>query len=281
MTGLAEKKPLDKDGGTRRGNVPSPRLRQLCFAVIRRAFKTALTLGLISRNPCEGIKQPRIPANQRELWTRDQVQHFLDSTKADRYYAFYVLSLMSGARQGELLGLTWENVDLEAGTIRIVGTLIESGGHIIGVQAPKTPAALRTITIPPTAVEALKRHRLRMFQEGKAHFPGVFPGQLRAQHDERYNQWTSKAHLTRTFQKAVRKAGLPMIRMHDLRHLHATMAIATGGDIRTVSARLGHSKPSVTLDIYAHAFAGNDRKVSASVDELVFGPLPVKTGEKK
>jgi integrase len=253
---------MDKDG-------TSPRVRQLTHAVLRRMFKSAVVLGQMARNPTEGVKAPRVAKTVRDLWTPEQTKAFLDAAHDDstRLWALYVVAIATGMRQGELLGLQWPDVDLKTvpGSVAVRRSLVETGGIIRGLHEPKTKSAVRTITLPEHAVAALRAHKARLFEEGLAACPLVFPN--------RKGAFMAKRPLGRAFERRIAAVpGLPKIRFHDLRHLSATLSInLAGADVKTVQARLGHADATTTLNTYAHVFKGRDKAVAQAMDSVFTG----------
>lgn len=250
----------------------SPRVRQLNHAVLHRALRTAVSLGQIAKNPVETLKAPKVKRVHRELWTLDQVRHFLDHTKESRFWCVYVIALTLGLREGEILGLQWVDVDFKAKTLHVRRNLSEVRGHFTW-QDPKTAAGTRAVTMTRSVIEALVIHRARMAEyKMRAQFRRLWAkSDVQLVFPNKRNKPIGKTVLTREWKKDVESAGLPPIRFHDLRHLSATMAISMGADVVTLQKRLGHSKPSVTLDVYSHAWGNRDGDLANSLEAAIFG----------
>jgi integrase len=210
-----------------------------------------------------------------QTWTRDQLRTFLAAEQPDRLYPAWVFLATTGVRRGEALGLRWADVDLEAGRAAIRQSVGAISGRVV-VGKPKSRKA-RVIDLDPTTITVLRSHKARQAQErlllGAGYRDGglVFCTELgEVLHPERFS---------RTFQRRVaaynRTAGdgaaLPMIRLHDLRHTWATLALGDGVHPKIVSERLGHSKIAITLDIYSHALPTIQREAADRVASLIFG----------
>jgi integrase len=175
-----------------------------------------------------------------------------------RLGALFVLAVATGMRQGELFGLRWEDVDLKAGIVSVQRTLEEIDGKL-RLKEPKSEKSRRRIDLPAFAIEALVRHKARMMPEGFLAGP-VFP--------DTEGSWLRKSNFTRkVFKPLLKKAGLPDVRFHDLRHGHATLMLSLGEHPKVVQERLGHSQISLTLDTYSHVLPSVHRGAAAKIDE--------------
>jgi integrase len=208
-------------------------------------------------------------------WDSTQLKTFLTSTDGDRLRPLWLLYATTGARRGELLGLTWEDVDLSAGTITIRRGLVPIG-YTVAVSEPKTESGRRTIAIPATVCAVLKRHRATQKAEKMAHRdvwgkdrPGGL-GKLNLVFTNEVGRELHPDRVSKLFEQAVTKSKQPRISLHGLRHTHATIALMEGKQpVSVVSRRLGHSKTSVTLDFYAHAMPRDDEQACNVVAALV------------
>ncbi|MEI6806158.1 MAG: site-specific integrase [Myxococcaceae bacterium] len=221
----------------------SPRTREFVHAVMHKALKQALRLGYVQRNICDAVQKPRVPRKAMKCWSQEEANLFLSENSDDRFYALYVLALTTGLRQGELFGLKWEDVDFRGPSLAVRRTVIEISG-ILSTGEPKTAKGRRVVVLPEKVVIALKQHRERMLAEGH-HTDWVFcdtkGGPLRKSNFRKNN-----------FLRAVKRAKLPTIRFHDLRHTAATILLSQGVHPKVVQERLGHAQIAMTLDIYSH-----------------------------
>ncbi|HEY4001311.1 MAG TPA: site-specific integrase [Candidatus Xenobia bacterium] len=245
----------------------SARTVQYAHSVLHRILKDAARMDLIPRNPADLVDAPR--AAKKELTPPDhqQLVAFLDAAKKDRLHALYVLAITCGLREGELLGLKWPDLNLEAAELQVRRTVYRVKGQGWVVNEPKTAKGRRMIALPDVAVEALRRHRVAQLEERLAAGPTwkdngwMFPnteGTLM----ERQNL------VQRCFKPLLEKAGMPATtRFHDLRHAMATMMLEDGAHPKVVQERLGHATISVTLDTYSHVKPKLQREAAAKFDE--------------
>jgi len=227
--------------------------------LLHTAFEDARHLRRISFNPCDIPKKQKPKYESPDVNPFDEFQEaaFLAAVKGDENEAMYLLALDSGARQGELWALEWNDVDLKTGVIRIRQTLKDDGANLmIGPTKGKTE---RSLTISPTTLAALRTlRRLDLSQE--LVFPNENGGYIRRQNFNR-----------RDWARIIRKAGLSGLgfTFHDLRHSCATMLLRNGETIPNVGKRLGHSKISTTLDYYAHALPQDDARPANAFEERI------------
>jgi len=239
-----------------------PQRLQKVYAVLRRALNIAVKQDLVVRNVCLTIDCPKAEQREMQPLTQEQAKRFLKAAQDDRLHAFYVLAVTVGMRQGELIGLEWNDVNFDDQTLFVRRTLNEANGVFV-TGPPKTKRGTRRIRLPQLAVDALRDHRDRMEAEGRGDVKLVFcdrvGGPLRRQNVQR-----------RSFKPLLDAADCSDIRFHDLRHTYATLALAAGVPIRVVADTLGHSRTSVTMDIYAHVLPAQE-SVSAEAMDAAFG----------
>jgi integrase len=245
----------------------SPRTVQYLHAVLHRSLKQAVRWGLIPRNPADLVDAPRPKKKPIRPLNTQQVSLFLKATKGERLYPLYVLAIFTGMRLGEILGLHWEDVDLEKGQISVTTTLqfLKEKGPIF--SQPKSQKSRRTIVIPEAVVEVLKEHKLK--QEEEKLLAGSKWEDFGLVFCTSRGTPLSSRNLLRYFQETLRKVGLPKIRFHDLRHTTATLLLVQGVHPKIVQELLGHSQISVTLDTYSHVMPGLQREAMKKMEEVV------------
>jgi integrase len=234
--------------------------------VLGRVLGSAARDGLIPQNPVRRLERGERPATVRREFPsldRKQIGRLVSATPA-RYRLLVAVSLLTGLRQGEALGLTWQDVDAKAGVIMVRRQLDRSGELV----EPKTSAAKREIPIPPSLSKALTGHKRAAFAKGRAKpsdfvFTSEAGGPMQRRNCAR-----------RGLDKALETTGLPHLSWHDLRHVAASALIAEGASVPYVSRVLGHANPSITLSVYAHQFgAAEHAEATRERMEKAFGGL--------
>jgi integrase len=239
------------------------------------ALKQAAADGLIPRNPAAAVKPPRMDKQEMTPLSPADARVLLDTAREadDRWSALYVLAVSTGLRQGELLGLRWEDVDLKSATLRVRHTLQPPGfpkGAPARLTPPKTRRSLRGVRLPHSAVGALLRHHeIQDAERARANgswrdYGLVFPNTLGGPMD-----YTNL--VPRHFKPLLRRAGLPDIRFHDLRHTCATLLLTKGVHPKIVSEMLGHSSVSITLDVYSHVIPGFGDAAALAMEDALGG----------
>jgi integrase len=234
---------------------------RMVHAVLRRALRQAVNWRLIPYNVCAEVERPRIVKAEIVPLDAEQVLKLLKVAKGTRLEAIFTVAVATGMRLGELFGLQWPDVDLGAGVIMVKRALIEVHGKL-HLMEPKTARSRRRIDLPQIAIDALKRHRQTMIDMGWSDMPWVFcnvrGGPLRRTHFHKS-----------VFKPLLKKAGLPDIRFHDLRHTSATLLLAAGVHPKVVQERLGHSQISITLDTYSHVLPTLQREAASKLDQVL------------
>lgn len=233
------------------------------------AFGHAVKMGLIIRNPCEGTIPPKLKQKEMSFFDENQVQQLLNTALKieDQYYPVYFLAIHTGMRQAELLGLKWEDVDFSRRTLQVKRQCVRpKGGGFVFTQ-PKSKSGRRTIALGMQAVEVLKEQQLRIIEvrdeadENWQDYNMVFPTKVGTP--------ILASNLRRGFRKLLKESGLPKIRFHDLRHTAASLMLNNGIPVLVASRRLGHSKPSITLDVYGHMISSMQEEAANLMDELM------------
>lgn len=237
----------------------SARNRQLAGVVLTNAFNYAVRLKLVPYNPAREIDKPRSARKELRTWTAEQAGAFLKATEFDRLHALYVLALATGMRQGELFALEWSDVDFAGGYLSVRRSLEDIGGTL-RVKETKTGKG-RRVDLPAFALDALHAHRKAMLAEGHRTAIVFVDG------DGGYLRRPNV--LRRSFVPAMRKAEVPEIRFHDLRHSAATLLLAAGENVKVVSERLGHATTKITLDVYAHVLPTMQKSAADRMQKLL------------
>jgi len=248
----------------------SPMTIHHVHACLHKACKDAVRWGHISRNPLDAADPPRKKSDgtkEMKTWTAEQLKAFLDSVKDDRLCALWHVIAMTGMRRGEAIGLRWSDIDLENSRLCVRRALIPISREV-AVSEPKTAKGRRVIAVDPGTVEVLKGQAARQLDEQKQWDAAwVDSAYVFTQED---GAALDPESVTRYFRQAAGKSMLPPIRLHDLRHTHATLALQAGIHPKVVSERLGHATISITLDTYSHAIPAMQEEAAALIAGLVF-----------
>lgn len=249
----------------------SPATVRRVHAVLHRVFADAVRWNRLVRNPCDQADPPKQHgAGEQEMatWTAEELRRFLDSVRDDRLSTLWMLLSTTGMRRGEAVGLRWEDVDLDAGRVSIVQTIV-AVGYEVQVSTPKTRRGRRLVALDPGTVAALRAWKAKQNEERLAWGPAWTDTGLVFTRED--GSAIHPDRVSKMFDGHVRRSRLPRIRLHDLRHTHASIALAAGINPKVVSERLGHATTSFTLDVYSHAIPGLQEDAAAKVASLVFG----------
>jgi len=244
-------------------------------AILHRSLRDAVRWQLIVRNPADFADPPKpAPHPQMRTWSAAELKVFLDGIADDRLAAAWWLLATTGMRRGEVLGLRWRDIDLEAGVLQISQTLITTDVQRKGMPGmawgtPKTGKGRRRVALDPATVVALRTHRSRQNHERLA-FAGAYEDLDLVVCREDGHPLHPKS-LSYYFGQWGKRLDLPRIRLHDLRHTHATLALRAGVHPRVVQERLGHANVSITLDTYSHVDIQMQADAAARVAALVTG----------
>jgi len=259
---------------TARGRAGQPlaeSTQAMAHTLVSSVFRHAVRRGLLLHNPAHAVDDPpRVRRTQMRFWTPEDAGRFLDATDTERLHAAWLLLIVGGLRRGELLGLTWDAVDLDRGQLSILRTYIAVHGRPAWSE-PKTDESARRVLLDPPAVAVLRAHRaaqlaerLRM-GEGWSDVMAEHGGLVFTEPDGRP---LSPEQFSAGFRKLVRGLGLPAIRVHDLRHTNATLLRLGGADTVTISRHLGHASLAIT-DRYVHQLNEQTRSAVTGAGDLL------------
>jgi integrase len=238
---------------------------------LHRALECAVKWGQVGRNVCDATEPPKRRRVEMKTWTPEESGRFLATARAaeTRYYALFAAAIYTGLRQGELLGLRWQDVDLDAASLAVQQTL-EKAGTAPRFGTPKTAKSRRTVALPGELVTTLRAWKATQNAERLAIGPDyrdyglvfTIPG----------GGPINKDNLTsRTFAHLMEQAKVPRIRFHDLRHTSATLLLAANINPKVVSERLGHGTVGITLDIYSHVLPPLQRDAANEIGRILAG----------
>ncbi|MBA7634476.1 putative prophage phiRv2 integrase [subsurface metagenome] len=250
----------------------SPQTVRYCHSLLAEALGYAVKMGLLSRNVAQATEAPRAEHKVMPTLAPEDVPRFLEAAQESPYYTLFYLLLHTGLRRGEALALRWKNVDLGLASLgvsaylSVVETAYKLNGTCI-IKEPKTSHSRRRIALSPSLALVLRQHRAE--QEAQRALLGKpLTGEdfVFAHLDGTPLDPSTVSH---TFNKIIRRAGLPHIRLHDLRHTHASLLLQAGTHPKIVQERLGHSSIRVTLDTYSHVIGGLQEVAAQRFDDLL------------
>lgn len=241
---------------------------------LHKAFTDAMRWGRLDRNPAALAESPplaRVEGDARaaqHAWAPGELRRFLEHVRGTRYGVLFHLAAATGARRSELLAVRWSDVALDAARLSFRRTYVrDETSQYMMVDRMKSSHAFRTISLDTSTVRLLRSHRAAQLQDR------LRAGSAWADNDlvltQRDGTPLSPHAVSMAFPRAAKAAGVPCIRFHDLRQTHATLLLQNGVPIRTVSQRLGHATPTVTMQIYSHILPGDDQAAAARFADLI------------
>jgi integrase len=228
----------------------SPLTVTYVHSVLKSALEHAVREDDLPRNVARNVKTPAPRTRRFKPFTASEARQFLHAASSDRHHALYELALRTGLRKGELLGLHWDDLDLNTGTAAIHRSLQRTRTGGLTVLHTKTRASERRIALPTECVNSLKTHREQQEEARRAAGTGWSDNGL--VFTTPTGGPLEPANLTRRFSRLLNRAGLRRIRFHDLRHSTATLLLEQGVDLVVIKELLGHAHIGVTADVYAH-----------------------------
>lgn len=238
--------------------------------VLSSSLRTAQRMGLTAKNPAADVILPKAKKTKMQVLDAEQSRRFLSAAQCDRYAVLWALALETGMRPEEYLGLTWSDLDLKEGIIMLQRVLHWLKDGSWRFEPPKTDSGARRIRLSTSLIDLLIQHRQAQNAERQAMgpawldldfvFPAVNGGPFRREN-------LTKRH----FKPLLRVAGLPNIRLYDLRHTSATLLLLEGVHVKIVSERLGHADVSLTLNTYSHVLPDMQRDATAAIGGVLHG----------
>lgn len=236
--------------------------------VLHKALQQAVSNGYIRINPTDACVLPRVEKKQIQPLDEDQITEFLRAIKGHQFESLFLVTLFTGMRESEALGLTWDCVNLENSTITINKQLQTiRGGNGECRLAPTKNNKSRTVSIPPFVVDVLQKVKLQQEQNRQQYsaicdnsgfvFTNELGGHLKA------------ITVYKNFKKVMVQLGYDNVRFHDLRHSYAVASIKSGDDIKTVQENLGHATASFTLDVYGHVTDQMKQASAARMEQFI------------
>ena len=251
------------------GGKLSPKTIRHYWEFLSTVLEYAVHMEMIPSNPCSKVILPALEEKEHPCYTLDEAQKFLsllEQESLDRQ-AFFTLAIYGGFRRAELLGLEWKDIDFQTGLVNIVRNSLYTKEKGVYTDTPKTKKSRRCLKLPQEVIEILKSYKLEQYDRR------LKCGDQWVNTDRLFTKWNGEPMNPGTpydwAKSFCKKNQLPFYGIHGFRHLNASLLITSGVDVRTVSASLGHSNTSTTLNIYAHTFAEAQAKASEAISEAL------------
>jgi len=264
---------LLSDGHLRKPGGLSAKTVRYIHTILHKALADAVDAGLVAVNVAERSKPPKPrsrPAAEIGFWKAEELSVFLELVRGHRLEAAWRIAAMTGMRRGEVLGLRWKDIDFDAARISVRQTLVSVSYRVI-VSTPKNHRA-RVIDLDPDTNQLLKAHRDAQRLERAELGADYRDGDLVFCMED--GTWLHPDSFSQAFGRLVAKTNLPRIRLHDLRHTHATIALKAGVPIKVIAERLGHENPAFTMKQYAHVIPGMQADAARVVASTVRDAMP-------
>lgn len=242
---------------------------QLIHTMMHSVLKQAVKEGILGRNPADAVERPKVEVTERHILTEAQAQQLVVGTANTRYGTLIYMALMTGMREGELLGLQWSDVDWAKGQLHIQRQLQRGSGLV----PPKTKAGKRLISLGQGNLDRLAKHREQQLLQKEAKGARweendlIFPNTI----GKPMSCW----NMYKDYKRLLSENGLPAINFHALRHTSLSFLLDMGTPINTVQQRAGHSKASITTDTYGHSLSHSEDEAADRLEELIT-PVAVK-----
>jgi integrase len=245
--------------------------------VLRQALQQAVQWQMLPRNPADLVKPPKVERQQMTVLDAGATAELIEAARGTDMLVPILLGVLCGLRRGEVTALRWRSVDLDAGTLAVVASTEQTEQ---GIREKETKSGkARAVILPVLVAEELRQHRIKQAQ-------ALLQLGVRLTGDHRVvtradGQPLQPRSLTHAFVKFIRRHGLQQVRLHDLRHSHATHMLAAGVHPKIAQERLGHSSVSVTIDLYSHVLPGMQAEAVNRVDATIRDALDRRAATKK
>lgn len=267
--GVNQKKKYDKDGNLINGGRLAPKTILDHHRVISKILSTAVKWGLLEKNVAERADPPKVPHREIRYLNEEEVRQMITMLDNEpiQYRTMITLLVYTGIRRGELCGLEWKDIDFQTQVMHVCRSAQYIGNKTMITKEPKTKSGIRHFSLSTTACIMLRKYRQwQIEQRFKA-------GDQWCECDRLFTSWNGQPihpdTITNWFAKFIKRSELPYVTLHSLRHTNATLMIAEGTDVCTVSRRLGHANTATTLNIYAHALKSKDREAANTIERTL------------
>ena len=249
----------------------APKTINNIHGVLHKALDNAVKWNILSRNVCDAVTPPRIPRKEKNVLTKQQAHTLLEEVRTHRLEALFTLAITTGMREGELLALHWQDMNLEDCSIQVKRAVSYLKGYGYVESEPKTAKSRRMIMLPVFVVAILRRHKSQ--QEEQRREVGSAWMEKDLVFTNALGYFYSASTLRKVFRRFLVSIGLPHMRFHDLRHSAATILLAMNVHPKVVQEILGHSQIAMTLDVYSHALPSLQEEVTKQWDSEFGKPI--------
>lgn len=267
--GVNQRKRYDENGNLINNGKLAPKTILDHHRVISKILATAVKWGLLEKNVAMRADPPKVPHREISYLNEQEVRQMLTLLEKEpiQYQTMITLLVYTGIRRGELCGLEWKDVDFENQVMHVVRSAQYIGNKTMITKEPKTKSGIRHFSLSIHACILLKKYKRWQLEQK------LNAGDRWEESDRLFTSWNGKPihpdTVTDWFSKFIKRSGLPYVTLHSLRHTNATLMIAEGTDVCTVSRRLGHANTATTLNIYAHALKSKDREAANTLDNVL------------
>lgn len=267
--GVNQRKRYDENGNLINNGKLAPKTILDHHRVISKILATAVKWGLLEKNVAMRADPPKVPHREISYLNEQEVRQMLTLLEKEpiQYQTMITLLVYTGIRRGELCGLEWKDIDFESQVMHVVRSAQYIGNKTMITKEPKTKSGIRHFSLSIHACILLKKYKRWQLEQK------LNAGDRWEESDRLFTSWNGKPihpdTVTDWFSKFIKRSGLPYVTLHSLRHTNATLMIAEGTDVCTVSRRLGHANTATTLNIYAHALKSKDREAANTLDNVL------------
>lgn len=267
--GVNQRKRYDENGDLINNGKLAPKTILDHHRVISKILSTAVKWGLLEKNVAMRADPPKVPHREISYLNEKEVRQMLTLLEKEpiQYQTMITLLVYTGIRRGELCGLEWKDIDFENQVMHVVRSAQYIGNKTMITKEPKTKSGIRHFSLSIHACILLKKYKRWQLEQK------LNAGDRWEESDRLFTTWNGKPihpdTITDWFSKFIKRSGLPYVTLHSLRHTNATLMIAEGTDVCTVSRRLGHANTATTLNIYAHALKSKDREAANTLDNVL------------
>lgn len=237
------------------------------YHVLKGSMDKAVLAGVIPRSPCVSIMLPKGQKKAAVIYDEMQIKQLISAAKGTEMELVIDMELCLGLRRGELLGLWWQDIDWEKKQVHIVRNRVVVNGKAV-VKEPKTANSVRTIDMPEQLMQKLRKHKLACTANRMRLGSAYTDSDYIIVHPD--GKPIYPEYLSQMLTKLQKRAGLPLCRFHDLRHLCATIMLLQGVNVKVAQERLGHKDITTTMNIYSHVLPSSARDAAEKIGSLVF-----------